>query len=201
MKHRAVFSEKERNARSRTTQLIHKTLIVGGMVEMVRKCGKPNCKCATGEKHKSWCVSLRHKGKRKMVHIPRACEEEIFEGIKNYQEIWEQMSIISDSSLERILSTRKSKEQSILRRILRYSDKIFNLKAHIKEVRDNRVRPRIKTSTVISSILVMKLSRMKNFNALAQTKSCFLRMRSQRSYTSNQKLRPRDSSHHPLAST
>lgn len=105
MKHRAVLSEKERKARSRATQLIHdKPLIVGGMVEMVRKCGKPNCKCATGEKHKSWCVSLRHKGKRKMIHIPHACEEEIFEGIKNYQEVWEQMGIISDSSLERILS-------------------------------------------------------------------------------------------------
>lgn len=47
------------------------------------------------------------------------------------------------------------------------------MKAHIKDVRDNRVRPRIKTSTVLSSILVMMLSRTKSFNALAQTKSCF----------------------------
>lgn len=111
MRHRNGLPEKERRARSRAAQLIHeKTLIVGGLVEMSRTCGKPNCKCIAGEKHTSWYVSLRHKGKRKMVHIPRVCEEEIFEGIKNYQEVWEQMGIISDSSLERILSTRKGKE-------------------------------------------------------------------------------------------
>lgn len=40
-------------------------------------------------------------------------------------------------------------------------------------MRDGRVRPRIKTSTVISSALVMLLSRMGSFNALEQTKSCF----------------------------
>jgi hypothetical protein len=62
----------EHKARSKATQLIHDTpLIVGGLVEMANTCGKPNCKCASGEKHKSWCVFLRHKGKRKMIHIPR----------------------------------------------------------------------------------------------------------------------------------
>lgn len=111
MKHRTSLSEKERKARSKATQLVHNNpLIVGGMVEMVRTCGKPNCKCAAGEKHKSWCVSLRHKGKRKMVHIPRACEKEVFEGVKAYQTLWEQMGIISETSLERILSARKRKE-------------------------------------------------------------------------------------------
>lgn len=111
MKHRTALPENERRARSRATQLIHdKPLIVGGLVEMVRTCGKSNCKCATGEKHKSWCVSLRHKGKRKMIHVPRACEDAVFEGIKAYQRLWEQMGIISETSLERILSSRKDKE-------------------------------------------------------------------------------------------
>ncbi len=40
-------------------------------------------------------------------------------------------------------------------------------------MRDSRIRPWIKTSTVISSVLVMMLSRMGSFNALEQTKSCF----------------------------
>lgn len=111
MKHRTALPENERKARSRATQLIHgKPLIVGGLVEMANTCGKPNCKCTRGEKHMSWCVSLRHKGKRKMIHIPRACEQEVFEGIKTYQSLWEQMEIISETSLERILSSRKRKE-------------------------------------------------------------------------------------------
>jgi len=107
MKSRSGLPEKER--RDRATQLIHdKPLIVGGLVEMARTCGKTNCKCTAGEKHKSWYISMRHKGKRKMIHVPRACEKEIFEGIKAYQEIGEQMGIISDASLERI--TQKNKE-------------------------------------------------------------------------------------------
>ena len=111
MKHRTALSEKERKARSKAAQLVHdKPLIVGGLVEMANTCGKPNCKCTRGEKHKSWCVSLRHKGKRKMVHIPRECEKVVFEGVKAYQSLWEQMGIISDISLERILSSRKGKE-------------------------------------------------------------------------------------------
>lgn len=111
MNHRSALSEKERKARSKAAQLIHdKPMIVGGLVEMVRTCGKPNCKCTTGEKHKSWCVSLRHKGKRKMIHVPRTCEEAVFEGIKAYHTLWEQMGIISETSLERILSSRKGKE-------------------------------------------------------------------------------------------
>lgn len=111
MKHRTVLSEKERRARSQATQLIHdKPLIVGGLVEMARTCGKPKCKCTAGEKHKSWYLSLRHKGKRKMIHIPRACEEDIFEGIKTYQEVWERMGLISDANLERIITSLKGKE-------------------------------------------------------------------------------------------
>lgn len=110
MKPRSALPEKERKARSKAAQLIHdKPLIVGGLVEMANTCGKPSCKCARGEKHRSWCVSVRHQGKRKMIHIPRACESEVFEGIKAYQSLWEQMGIISETSLERILSSRKGK--------------------------------------------------------------------------------------------
>jgi len=111
MRHRNTLSERERKARSRAAKLVHdKPLIVGSLVEMARTCGKPNCKCTTGEKHRSWYLSLRHKGKRKMVHVPRGCEEAVFEGVKTYQALWEQMDAISQASLERITRFQKGKE-------------------------------------------------------------------------------------------
>jgi len=111
MKHRSILTARERHARSRATQLVHdRTLIIGSLVEMARTCGKPNCKCTTGEKHKSWYLSMRHEGKRKMMHIPRVCEKEIFEGVKTYRELWEQMEVISEANLQRITSSRKGKE-------------------------------------------------------------------------------------------
>jgi hypothetical protein len=111
MKHRSSLSSKERGARSRAAQLIHdKPLIVGSLVEMENTCGKPNCKCAKGDKHKSWCLAVRDMGKRKMVHIPRGWEEEVFEGVKTYREICRQMEIVSQIGIERIALSKKVKE-------------------------------------------------------------------------------------------
>lgn len=111
MRHRNSLTEKERKARSKAAQLVHdRHLIIGGLVEMARTCGKSNCKCTTGEKHKSWYLSLRHKGKRKMIHISHGCEEAVFEGVKTYQELWKQMDDISQANLERIVRSHMGKE-------------------------------------------------------------------------------------------
>jgi hypothetical protein len=111
MKPRSSLPQKERNARSKAAQLIHgKPLILGSIVEMANTCGKPNCKCTKGERHKSCCVSVRYKGKRKMLHISRGLEGAFFEAVRTYKELWEQLEIISEASLERIISSRKSKE-------------------------------------------------------------------------------------------
>lgn len=110
MKHRSFLSQKERSARSKAAQLIHdKPLLLGSLVEMANTCGKPNCKCTKGEKHKSWCLAIRHKGKRKMMHIPRELENAFFEGVKTYQELWKQMEAISQASVERITLAKKGK--------------------------------------------------------------------------------------------
>lgn len=111
MKPRSSLPQRERNARSKAAQLIHgKPLVLGSLVEMTNTCGKPNCKCTKGEKHKSWCVSVRYKGKRKMLHISRGLEDAFFEAVRTYKDLWEQMEIISEASLERIISSRKGKE-------------------------------------------------------------------------------------------
>ncbi len=109
MKHRN-FSQKERSARSRATQLIHSSpFVVGSLVEMARVCGKPNCKCTKGDRHKSWCLAVRDQGKRKMVHVPREWEESVFDWVKTYQELWKQMEAISQASVERITLAKKGK--------------------------------------------------------------------------------------------
>jgi len=110
MRHRHFLSEKERKARSKAAQLVHdKPLIIGSLVEMARTCGKSRCKCITGEKHKSWYLSLRQDGKRKMIHISRGCEEAIFEGVETYQELWKQMDAISQTNLKRIVLSHQGK--------------------------------------------------------------------------------------------
>lgn len=110
MKPRSVIPQKERSARSKATQLIHSSpLILGSLVEMANTCGKPNCKCTKGEKHKSWCLAIRHKGKRKMIHVPRDHEDAVFEGVRAYQELWKQLETISEVAVERITLSKKGK--------------------------------------------------------------------------------------------
>ena len=111
MKHRNYLSQKERSARSKAAKLIHNSpFIVGSLVEMVNTCGKPNCKCTKGEKHKSWCLAVRHQGKRKMIHIPHELKHSVFQWVDTYQNIWKQMETISQASVERVISVKQGRQ-------------------------------------------------------------------------------------------
>lgn len=57
---------------------------------------------------------------------------------------------------------------TILRRLLKYSDKVFDLSSQIETIQDLRMRPRIKTQNIFSSALVMSLSQLGSLNALEQ---------------------------------
>lgn len=111
MKHRNYLPERERNARSKGTKLIHDSpFVIGSLVEMIRVCGKPNCKCTRGDKHKSWCLAVRYQGKRRMVHIPHELESEVFKWVDTYQELWKHLETISQASVERISLSKRDKE-------------------------------------------------------------------------------------------
>jgi hypothetical protein len=112
MKHRNAIPEKERRARSKAAKLIHDSpLVIGSLVEMANTCGKPNCKCTKGDKHKSWCLAVRDQGKRKMIHIPHELENEVFKWVDAYRELRTQMQTISQANVERITLFKKSAKE------------------------------------------------------------------------------------------
>jgi hypothetical protein len=45
-------------------------MIKGTVYEQRRKCGKPNCACATGEPHSSMILSRSEGGRTRLVKIP-----------------------------------------------------------------------------------------------------------------------------------
>jgi len=110
MKHRNSLSPQERSARSKATKLIHNSpFVIGSLVEMANTCGKPNCKCARGDRHKSWCLAVRDQGKRRMFHIPHQLENEVFQWVDTYRDIWKQMETISQAHVERIALFKRKK--------------------------------------------------------------------------------------------
>lgn len=79
--------------------------IRGSLVIMNRFCGKPNCRCQKGQKHKSVYLSQSQRGKTRMIYIPQAAVKKTKEYIKNYQKTKLILNILSEINIK--LLTRK----------------------------------------------------------------------------------------------
>lgn len=91
------MTQRERNARSRLAQLIHDFgLIRGTLSQRERVCGKPNCRCAKGQKHVSLYLVASEGGKYRQVFIPKELEEVVRLWVQNHQkarDLFEEISI------------------------------------------------------------------------------------------------------------
>lgn len=63
-------------------QRLARVMVFGTLAERGRVCGKPTCRCATGEKHPA--VQLAHwagDGKTRSQHVPFAIVDTVREGV------------------------------------------------------------------------------------------------------------------------
>lgn len=75
-------------------------VIKGSLVELKRTCGKPNCRCLKGEKHKSLYLSQSKKGKTKMTYIPRKSEEKVKEYVKRHKKYIKILDELSELNIK-----------------------------------------------------------------------------------------------------
>jgi hypothetical protein len=72
---RNTMSAEEREVRSRAAQLLHDAGVLhGSLVERERLCGKPNCRCARGERHRALIITVRSEGNVEQIYIPKHLE-------------------------------------------------------------------------------------------------------------------------------
>ena len=57
----------------------------GAFVTVQRKCGKPNCHCATGEGHPAKYLSAKEGGRTRMVYIPSHLEVSVADEAERYR--------------------------------------------------------------------------------------------------------------------
>jgi len=72
VKHAKGLSAVDRAARSQLHQLLEQAdgLVHGSLILMRRRCGNPNCRCATqDQKHESWYLGITQKRTTRMKHI------------------------------------------------------------------------------------------------------------------------------------
>jgi len=64
------------------------------------KCGKPNCRCATGEGHESLYLSSYYRGHTFLDYVPKAYAEKMAQCIKDYEDATALLVELSEINLE-----------------------------------------------------------------------------------------------------
>ena len=75
-------------------------ILRGSIVVVKRYCGKANCRCLKGFKHRSLYVSQSNKGESRLVYIPRHSEKEVRRLIHNYKALKANMEKISRINIQ-----------------------------------------------------------------------------------------------------
>ena len=108
MKHRTGQSERERKARSRLHFLVRdKGLLRASMITLETKCGKPNCRCARGEKHLSTVVEQHRRGKTRMRTVSAKQEQELEQWIQNFREVQGLLEELSEIHWQKLYAKKK----------------------------------------------------------------------------------------------
>jgi len=103
---RASLPPADRRARSALLKLLAgaQPLARASLVSMARRCGKPGCHCAEGEKHVSLYLAARFGRKRQMIYIPPPLENEARRLVENGRRVEELIERISQAALERLVA-------------------------------------------------------------------------------------------------
>jgi uncharacterized protein DUF6788 len=98
----------ERHARSRLAQLVtQEPFLRGSLVERVRPCGKPTCRCQKGQLHRSLYLATRYNGRRALLYIPRALEEAVRQWVQNGRRLSQQLQDLHQLQLEQLVQRKQ----------------------------------------------------------------------------------------------
>jgi hypothetical protein len=99
------MSDRERRWRSSLAQIVSgRGLMRGSLLWRERVCGKPNCKCAQGKKHRSlYLVIAPGKGKpQRQFYIPKDWEERVQQWVENHRQIKKLLGELSEVYWEKV---------------------------------------------------------------------------------------------------
>lgn len=95
--YRNQMSPKERALRSKLAQLVHQEPFLHATVNVRHiTCGKKNCRCAKGQKHRALYLVCNTKGKTRQLFVPPSMEQEICRRVENYHSTVELIDKISE---------------------------------------------------------------------------------------------------------
>jgi len=88
----------------------------GSFVNLRRKCGKANCRCAQGEGHPADYLSVREQGRTRLIYISAEARPKVYEEAERYRQFRRQRALLAGrmrlllsriDELEKVLWTRE----------------------------------------------------------------------------------------------
>jgi hypothetical protein len=97
------MTAQERQWRSKLAQIVSQQgFIRGSLLERHRVCGKPNCRCARGHKHKSLYLVLSKQGRSQQLYVPMQWEAAVRQWVQNYHNVRDLMEKISEGFWKKV---------------------------------------------------------------------------------------------------
>lgn len=90
------MSASERKTRSRLAQLVSQKGVLRGTLQLrQRVCGKPNCRCARGQKHEGLYLLVSDGGRTHQLFVPKEWEARVRQWVQEHHQARELMEEIS----------------------------------------------------------------------------------------------------------
>lgn len=70
-------------------------LVAASLVESLRTCGNPTCRCASGDKHSGHALTFKEEGKTRSVYVPKDRVEEVRQWVEEHRRVKNILSEIS----------------------------------------------------------------------------------------------------------
>jgi hypothetical protein len=71
-------------------------VLAGSLVRIAKHCGRPGCRCQTGEKHVGWYLTRPVKGKTQTTYVPLGMLEEVHGWTREYRRLKRLVAEISE---------------------------------------------------------------------------------------------------------
>jgi DNA-binding transcriptional regulator LsrR (DeoR family) len=97
---------------SRVKQMAaRKPLLAASLVSVQRRCGKPRCHCASGEKHHAHQLTYKVRGKTHTVYVPVDFTEEVRSWIDEHRRLKRLLQEISQLTLALVRSHAQERKR------------------------------------------------------------------------------------------
>ena len=91
-------------------------LLPGTICVSYRKCGNPNCRCASGDGHESWSWTFMVDGKKRVEHVPADKLEEIRNRIEQGREFQDAVREVLAANARLIVLERQQRRARMKKR-------------------------------------------------------------------------------------